>query len=249
MSTPAWKIILDQLETGERRAAFQNATGEWQADKEVKQAILTAFKESSLIQMGDFVDKDTLPVRQFRVSDQVRVVPGGTAIRRGAFVAPGVIIMPPAYINIGAFVDEGTLVDSHALVGSCAQVGKHVHLSAAAQIGGVLEPIGAKPVIVEDNAFVGGNTGLYEGVIIGKRAIIAAGVVLTGSTPIYDLVQETTWTGQVPENAVVVPGSRPAKGAFARTNNLNVQAAIIVKYRDAKTDSKTALESALRGAV
>ncbi len=244
MSTAAWKLILDQLESGERRAAYRRSDNTWVADAEVKQAILQAFKESALTVMGDFVDK--FSTQRFDLSRQVRLVPGGSSVRRGCYVAKGVVIMPPAYINIGAYVDEHTLVDSHALVGSCAQIGKRVHLSAAAQIGGVLEPIGASPVIVEDDAFIGGNTGLYEGIQVGSRAVIAAGVILTSSTPIYDLVHEKIWTGRVPENAVVVPGARKSKGDFANTHGLSVSTPIIVKYRDAKTDGKAALESALR---
>jgi 2,3,4,5-tetrahydropyridine-2-carboxylate N-succinyltransferase len=247
MSTTPWKIILDELEAGTRRAAYCDSNNIWVADPEVKQAILQAFKESQLTVMGDFIDK--LTTQKFDLSHQVRLVPGGSSVRRGCYVAKGVVIMPPAYINIGAYVDEHTLVDSHALVGSCAQIGKRVHLSAAAQIGGVLEPIGASPVIVEDDAFIGGNTGLYEGIQVASRAVIAAGVILTSSTPIYDLVHEKIWTGRVPENAVVIPGTRKAKGDFAEMHQLSLSTPIIVKYRDAKTDGKAALESALREAV
>ncbi len=246
MQTTSPETILDQLESGERRSAYRGADGVWVADTEVKSAILALFKASSLVQMGQFVDKSAFPVQSFTPERGVRMVPGGSSVRRGAYVAPGVIIMPPAYINVGAYVDEGTLVDSHALVGSCAQIGKRVHLSAAAQIGGVLEPIGASPVIVEDDAFIGGNTGLYEGIQVGSRAVIAAGVVMTGSTPIYDLVHGTIHTGRVPENAVVVPGSRPARGEFADSHGISLNTPVIVKYRDAKTDGKAALESALR---
>lgn len=174
------------------------------------------------------------------------MVPGGSSVRRGSFISPTVTIMPPAFINMGAFVDEGTMVDSHALVGSCAQIGKRVHLSAAAQIGGVLEPAGALPVIVEDDAFIGGLVGVFEGVRVRARAVLASGVVLTGSTVIYDLVNEREWTREVPEGAVVVPGSRPAKGSFAESHGVQLATAVIVKYRDARTDAATALESALR---
>lgn len=247
MPTTPWKLILDQLESGERRAAYRDTNNIWIADPEVKQAILQAFKESPLTVMGDFVDK--LTTQKFDLSRQVRLVPGGSSVRRGCYIAKGVVIMPPAYINIGAYVDEHTLVDSHALVGSCAQIGKRVHLSAAAQIGGVLEPVGASPVIVEDDAFIGGNTGLYEGIQVGSRAVIAAGVILTSSTPIYDLVHEKIWTGRVPENAVVIPGARKAKGDFSKEHGLSFSTPIIVKYRDAKTDGKAALESALREAI
>lgn len=247
MSTTPWKLILEQLESGTRRAAYRDSNQAWVADIEVKQAILQAFRESPLVATGNFIDK--FATQRFDLERQVRLVPGGSAVRIGAYVAKGVVIMPPAYINIGAYVDEHTLIDSHALVGSCAQIGKRVHISAAAQIGGVLEPIGASPVIVEDDAFIGGNTGLYEGIQIGSRAVIAAGVILTSSTPIYDLVHETIHTGRVPENAVVIPGARKAKGDFANTHGLCVSTPVIIKYRDAKTDSKAALESALRMSV
>jgi 2,3,4,5-tetrahydropyridine-2-carboxylate N-succinyltransferase len=246
MQTTSSETILDQLERGERRSAYCSPDGVWVTDTEVKTAILELFKQSALVQMGPFVDKSAFPAQNFTPQRGVRIVPGGSSVRRGAYVAPGVIIMPPAYINVGAYVDEGTLIDSHALVGSCAQIGKRVHLSAAAQIGGVLEPIGASPVIVENDAFIGGNTGLYEGIHIGSRAVIAAGVILTSSTPIYDLVHGRILTGRIPENAVVVPGSRPAKGAFADSHGISLSTPVIVKYRDAKTDSKAALESALR---
>ncbi|MEI6790419.1 MAG: 2,3,4,5-tetrahydropyridine-2,6-dicarboxylate N-succinyltransferase [Myxococcaceae bacterium] len=244
MSTTPWKLILEQLEAGTRRAAYRDANSNWVADTEVKQAILQAFRESALSKMGAFVDK--FGTQDFDLERQVRLVPGGSSVRIGCYIAKGVVIMPPAYVNIGAYVDEHTLIDSHALVGSCAQVGKRVHVSAAAQIGGVLEPVGASPVIVEDDAFIGGNTGLYEGIQVGSRAVIAAGVILTSSTPIYDLVHDKIWTGRIPEDAVVVPGSRKAKGDFAQAHGLSVSTPIIVKYRDAKTDHKAALESALR---
>lgn len=244
MSTTPWKLILNDLESGKRRAAYPTATGPWQADSEVKSAILDAFRESTNFQQGPFVDK--FGVQNFDVSRGVRVVPGGTSIRVGCYIAPGVIIMPPAYVNMGAYVDEETLIDSHALVGSCAQIGKRVHVSAAAQIGGVLEPVGATPVVVEDDAFIGGNTGLYEGVWIRKRAVIAAGVILTQSTPIYDLVHEQILYGQIPEDAVVIAGSRRLRSDFAQEHGLSLNTALIVKYRDSKTDRKAALESALR---
>lgn len=244
MSSTPWKLILDQLETGARRAAYQDANQLWVTDSEVKLAILQAFRETSLKQLGEFVDK--FETQTFDLSRKIRLVPGGSSVRKGCYIAKGVVIMPPAYVNIGAYVDEDTLIDSHALVGSCAQIGKRVHLSAAAQIGGVLEPVGATPVIVEDDAFIGGNTGLYEGIQVGARAVIAAGVILTSSTPIYDLVHDKIWTGRVPENAVVVPGARKAKGALAEQFGLSISTPIIVKYRDSQTDSKAALETALR---
>src|SRR4029077_14325307 len=190
--------------------------------------------------------------RRFAVGDGVRVVPGGTAIRHGAPVAPGVIIVPPAYVNVGAYVGEGSLIDSHALVGSCAQVGKRVHLSAAAQLGGVLEPVGAMPVIVEDDVLVGGNCGVYEGTIVGRRAVLGSGVILTGSVTVYDVPRKTTYRRQgdvplrIPEGAVVVPGSRKLADPFAERNGLSLYTPVIVKYRDEKTDAAAALEDALR---
>lgn len=248
--------FLEELEAGRLRAAACDAAGVWNVDARVKQGILFGFKLGVLQPMGDaglpFIDKDTYPLRTFDVSARVRVVPGGSSVRRGACVAPGVTIMPPAYINVGAFVDEGTLVDSHALVGSCAQIGKRVHLSAAAQVGGVLEPVGAVPVIVEDDAFIGGNTGIYEGTIIRARAVLAAGVVLTRSSRVFDLVNEREIVAdgdkplEIPAGAVVVAGSRPASGAWARSLGLQVAAPLIVKFRDDKTDAKATLEAVLR---
>ena len=248
--------FLTAMEQGSLRTASKQADGSWKVEPRVKKAILMGFRLGQLAQMGDtplsFVDKDTFPIRHFSTADRIRLVPGGSSVRRGAYLAPTVTMMPPAYVNVGAFVDEGTMVDSHALVGSCAQIGKRVHLSAAAQVGGVLEPIGAMPVIIEDDAFIGGNTGIYEGTLIRERAVIAAGVVLTGSSRVYDLVNETVISAQpggpleIPAGAVVVPGSRPAKGDFAQANGLMVSAAVIIKYRDDKTDSKAALEDDLR---
>ena len=245
--------LLDRLERGELRAAEPDGDG-WRVNPEVKEGILRAFRLGVDADVPAppfaFRDRDTLPPRG-ELPPGVRVVPGGTAIRRGAFVAKGVVIMPPAYVNVGAYVDEGTMIDSHALVGSCAQVGKRVHLSAAAQLGGVLEPIGALPVVVEDDVFIGGGVGLYEGVRVRSRAVLAAGVILTASSVIYDLVNERelratgTETLTVPEGAVVVPGSRPAPGSWAHVRGLSISAAIIVKYRDGKTDARTALEGAL----
>ena len=256
---PAKELLgqfLTAMEQGGLRTASKQEDGRWKVDPRVKKAILMGFRLGQLTQMGDtslsFVDKDTFPIRHFSTADRIRLVPGGSSVRRGAFLAPTVTMMPPAYINVGAYVDEGTMVDSHALVGSCAQIGKRVHLSAAAQVGGVLEPIGAMPVIIEDDAFIGGNTGIYEGTLIRQRAVIAAGVVLTGSSRVYDLVNETVISAkpgeplEIPAGAVVVPGSRPAKGDFAQANGLMVSAAVIIKYRDDKTDSKAALEDDLR---
>jgi 2,3,4,5-tetrahydropyridine-2-carboxylate N-succinyltransferase len=252
----AFRGFLGLLEAGALRAASRDASGVWTVDARVKQGILFGFRLGRLVELGDaslpFIDKDTYPVRGFSTSERVRVVPGGSSVRRGAHVGAGVTIMPPAYINVGAFVDEGTMVDSHALVGSCAQIGKRVHLSAAAQVGGVLEPVGALPVIIEDDVLVGGNTGLYEGTIVRARAVLGAGVVLTRSTRVYDLVNERILQSsddkplEIPEGAVVVPGARPASGAFAKLHGLTVSTPLIVKYRDDKTDAKAALESALR---
>ncbi len=245
----AHEALLGALEAGALRAAEPGADG-WRVNAWVKQAILAGFRMSAVVEMAGpgfpFFDKAAYPARSLHPGDGVRLVPGGSSLRRGAYVAPGVVVMPPAYVNVGAYVDEGTMVDSHALVGSCAQVGRRVHVSAAAQIGGVLEPAGARPVIVEDEAFLGGLTGLFEGIHVGRRAVLASGVVLTGSTVIYDLVRGRTWTREVPEDAVVVPGSRPASGDFARAHGLSAAAPLIVKYRDARTDAATALEGALR---
>ncbi len=230
----------------------------WRVNTWVKQGILLGFRAGGLADVSadhgrwPFFDKDTLPLHKFTVGDNVRVVPGGSTIRDGAFVAPGVICMPPMYINIGAYVGEGTLIDSHALVGSCAQVGRHVHISAAAQIGGVIEPVGALPVIVEDDVLIGGNTGVYEGAVIKARAVIAAGTVLTGSTPIYDLPNGRIIkpdAGQplvVPEGAVVVPGARAVTVGAGREWGLSLATPVIVKYRDARTDTRTELEQWIR---
>ncbi|MDP4198519.1 MAG: 2,3,4,5-tetrahydropyridine-2,6-dicarboxylate N-succinyltransferase [Bacteroidota bacterium] len=250
------------LNHGEVRAAEPDASSPngWRANAWVKQGILLAFRLGRMQEIesgGDwhFFDKDTVPLRGFRVEDGVRIVPGGTAVRDGVFLAPGVIMMPPSYVNIGAHVGAGTMIDSHALVGSCAQVGERVHVSAAAQIGGVLEPAGALPVIIEDDVLMGGNTGVYEGCIVKRRAVLATGVVLTGSTPLYDLVNSRVVARPspdeplvVPEGAVVVSGSRSivGKSEFAREQGLSLYAPIIIKYRDEKTDARTALESALR---
>ena len=251
--------FLSVVEAGRVRAAAPLTTGGiagWQVDARVKQAILMGFRLGQIITMGDdalpFVDKDTYPVRRFVTSDRVRVVPGGSSVRRGAHVGVGVTIMPPAYVNVGAFVDEGTMVDSHALVGSCAQIGKRVHLSAAAQIGGVLEPVGALPVVIEDDVLVGGNCGVYEGTIVKARAVLGAGVVLTRSTRVFDLVHERELAATddqplvIPAGAVVVPGSRPASSSWAKERGLHLSAPMIVKYRDERTDAKAALEQALR---
>jgi 2,3,4,5-tetrahydropyridine-2-carboxylate N-succinyltransferase len=244
------------LNRGEIRAA-ECINREWKVNQWVKKGIILGFRlgvleDVSIDQRFRFFDKSTFPLKTLAVADGVRVVPGGSSIRDGAFVARGVVCMPPMYINVGAYVDEGTMVDSHALVGSCAQVGKRVHLSAASQIGGVLEPVGAMPVIVEDDVMIGGNCGIYEGTIVRRRAVIGAGTILTGGTPVYDAVKNTVYRRQgdlplvVPENAVVIPGSRPAAGEWARAQGLSVATPVIVKYRDEKTDAATALEESLR---
>lgn len=249
-------LFLAELEKGAVRAASRDEDGIWKPNAWVKEGILAAFKWGVLTEFASgslsFIDKDTIPARRFKVLDGVRIVPGGSSIRRGAYIAKGVVMMPPAFVNIGAYVDEETMIDSHALVGSCAQIGKRVHLSAAAQIGGVLEPIGNVPVVIEDDVVVGGNCGIYEGTIVRSRAVIGAGVVLTGSTPVYDIVRSQIYRRtaerplEIPFGAVVIPGSRPMKGNFAEQHQLSVVTPMIVKYRDEKTDSSTALEEALR---
>jgi 2,3,4,5-tetrahydropyridine-2-carboxylate N-succinyltransferase len=246
----AHEALLAALESGSLRSATRSASGEWTAVAWVKAAILAGFRRFNLERMEGpgfpFFDKGAYPPRAFRLEDAVRLVPGGSSARRGAFVGKGVVVMPPAYINVGAFVDEGTMVDSHALVGSCAQIGRRVHLSAGAQVGGVLEPAGARPVVIEDEAFIGGLVGLFEGIVVRRRAVLASGVVITGGTVIHDLVHGRELRQEVPEGAVVVPGSRPASGRFAEERGLQLYAPCIVKYRDPKTDAATALEEALR---
>ncbi len=256
--------LLAALEAGEVRVAERQADGRWIVNAWVKEAILQIFRESKVVPLAlegvapdagsksVFRDKSPLKVRKFSEADGVRVVPGGSAIRRGTFVSKSVVCMPPMYVNVGAWIGEGTMIDSHALVGSCAQIGARVHLSAAAQIGGVLEPANARPVIVEDDVFVGGNCGLYEGVLVRSGAVLASGTILASGTVVYDLVNERELRGtrevplEIPERAVVVPGTRPASGEWARGRGLALQCALIVKYRDEKTDRATALESALR---
>lgn len=249
-------LFLAELEKGTIRAATRDADGIWQVAAWVKEGILAAFKHGVNAEFASgslsFIDKDTIPARRFKIQDGIRIVPGGSSIRRGAYVGKGVVMMPPAFINIGAHVDEDTMIDSHALVGSCAQIGKRVHLSAGAQIGGVLEPVGNLPVIIEDDVVVGGNCGIYEGTIVRGRAVIGAGVVLTRSTPVYDVVRGQIYKRtaerplEIPFGAVVVPGSRNMKGDFAEKHGLQISTPMIVKYRDEKTDSGTALEEALR---
>jgi len=244
------------LTEGKIRAA-EKSGDRWAVNTWVKRGILLGFRLGELTEMSDgsvlsFVDKDTFPSRQFHVTDRVRLVPGGSSVRVGAYVAPSVICMPPMFINVGAYVDEGTMVDSHALVGSCAQMGKRVHLSAGAQIGGVLEPINAEPVVIEDDVLVGGNCGVYEGTWVRARAVLGAGTILTRSTPLYDTVRGEVYRAtpdaplQVPDNAVVVPGSRAVSKGKGAEWNLSLYTPVIVKYRDEKTDRGIELEDLLR---
>lgn len=246
---------LERLEKGTLRVA-DKIDGEWVVHPEVKQAILSGFRLGSLTDMSvaqfPFIDKDTYPVRKFGVEDGVRIVPGGSSVRRGAYLAPSVVMMPPAYVNVGAYVDEGTMIDSHALVGSCAQIGKHVHLSAASQIGGVLEPVGALPVIVEDDVFIGGNCGIYEGTVVKAGAVIGTGVIINASTAIFDATKGE-WIRRdeqgritVPEGAVVVAGSRPVTKGPGAEAGVHLYCPVIVKYKDDKTASSTTLEDLLR---
>ena len=247
--------VLAALETGELRVA-EKTGGEWKVNIWVKEVILAGFRLGKITDMSagqfPFFDKDTYPVRGFRQEDGVRIVPGGTSIRRGAYLAPGAIVMPPSYINVGAYVGEGTMVDSHVTIGSCAQVGCHIHISAATQIGGVLEPAGAMPTIIEDGAFVGGNCGIYEGTIVREQAVIASGVIITASTALYDAT-----TGEfvprnadgrvvVPRGAVVVSGSRPVSKGPGAGSGVSLYCPVIVKYRDDKTSGSVSLEELLR---
>jgi 2,3,4,5-tetrahydropyridine-2-carboxylate N-succinyltransferase len=246
------------LNRGEIRAAERKANDEWQTNAWVKRGILLGFRMGSTIEMTpsgaplQFLDKNTYPIQNFSVDDRVRIVPGGSSIRDGAYIAPGVVCMPPMFVNVGAYVDEGTMIDSHALVGSCAQIGKRVHLSAAAQIGGVLEPAGAMPVIIEDDVIVGGNCGVYEGAIVRERAVLASGTIITGSTPVFDLVREQIYRRsenaplEIPAGAVVVPGARAVNTDKGKEWKLSLYAPVIVKYRDEKTDAATQLEDLLR---
>jgi 2,3,4,5-tetrahydropyridine-2-carboxylate N-succinyltransferase len=257
------ETLLDALEKGTVRAAEKDPTSdEWRAVPWVKRGILLGFRVGGIVDMSlrsaddhngfSFFDKETYPPRRLSAADGVRVVPGGSSIRRGAYVASGVVCMPPMYVNVGAHVGTGTMIDSHALVGSCAQVGERVHLSAAAQLGGVLEPVNAAPVVIEDDVVIGGNCGIYEGTVVRRGAVIGAGVVLTRGTPVYDLEREMVHRAGngrslvIPANAVVVPGARHAKGKWAQDQGISLQTPVIVKYRDEKTDAATALESWLR---
>ena len=250
------------LSKGEVRAAEPDPVSPsgWRVNAWVKRGILLGFRFGATVELHltanqdrwPFLDKDTLPLKRLGTQSGVRIVPGGSSVRDGAYLGRGVICMPPMYINIGAYVGDETLVDSHALVGSCAQIGARVHLSAAAQIGGVLEPVGALPVIVEDDVLVGGNCGVYEGAIVKRRAVLASGTIITGSTPVYDVVNDRIIEAKpgepliVPEGAVVVPGARPLDRGRAREWGLSVATPIIVKYRDGKTSARTALESWIR---
>ncbi len=251
-----FQAFREALTKGEIRAAQREAT-QWVVNPWVKKGILLGFRLGELEQMDgagalSFVDKSTFPARRFSIEDKIRVVPGGSSVRQGAYLAPGVICMPPMYVNVGAYVDEGTLIDSHALVGSCAQIGKRVHLSAAAQIGGVLEPVNASPVIVEDDVLVGGNCGVYEGTQVLRGAVLGAGTILTRATPVYDVVREQVYRASsegllvIPENAVVVPGSRMVSKGKGKDWGLSLYTPVIVKYRDEKTQSSVELEDLLR---
>jgi 2,3,4,5-tetrahydropyridine-2-carboxylate N-succinyltransferase len=245
------------LNYGEVRAAEKGDDGKWIVNSWVKQGILAGFRMGVITDMSvgesfRFFDKDTYPARPTAIEDNVRIVPGGSTIRDGVYIAPGVVCMPPMFVNVGAYVDEGTMIDSHALVGSCAQIGKRVHISAAAQIGGVLEPVGAMPVIIEDDVLVGGNCGVYEGTIVRERAVLGSGTILTGSTPVYDLVRGEIYQRasdgplEIPAGAVVVPGARAVTSERGREWGLSLYAAVIVKYRDEKTDTAVRLEDYLR---
>lgn len=251
--------LLDALEGGAVRAAERDADGNWHAVAWVKRGILLGFRLGRTVDMSPvsaspfrFFDKHTYPTRALTVEHEVRVVPGGSVIRRGAYVARGVVCMPPMYINVGAYVGDGTMVDSHALVGSCAQIGARVHLSAGAQIGGVLEPVNAAPVVIEDDVFVGGNCGVYEGTVVRRRAVLGSGVILTSGVPVFDLVRQLTYRAAggaplvIPEGAVVVPGARAIRSGWGAEQGLSLQAPIIVKYRDQHTDASTTLEQWLR---
>ena len=256
------ETLLGALERGAVRAAERDADGAWHAVPWVKRGILLGFRAGRIVDMSigghhgeprfGFFDKHTYPPQALTIASGVRVVPGGSSIRRGAYLAPGVVCMPPMYVNVGAWIGAGTMVDSHALVGSCAQIGERVHLSAAAQIGGVLEPVNAAPVVIEDDVLVGGNCGVYEGTIVRAKAVLASGVVLTRGTPVYDLVHERVYRAsadsplEIPAGAVVVPGARKVNAGWGAEQGLSLQTPVIVKYRDEKTDLATALEGWLR---
>ncbi len=244
------------LNAGTVRAAERGDDGVWRANAWVKAGILLGFRLGRLRQMAGapmpYFDKDTWPLRTITTGDGIRLVPGGSSIRDGCYVAPGVVCMPPMYINAGAYVDEGTLIDSHALVGSCAQIGRRVHLSAGAQIGGVLEPVGQLPVVLEDDVFIGGNCGIYEGTVVRERAVLAAGTILTGGSVVIDLVHDRTYRREgdmaleIPAGAVVVPGSRPVRKGPGAAAGIALYTPVIVKYRDERTDASATLEELLR---
>ncbi len=247
--------VCADLEAGKIRVA-EKVDGKWVVNSWIKEVILAGFRLGTLADMSEgqfsFIDKDTIPVRRFTVEDKIRIVPGGSSVRRGAYLAPSVIMMPPAYVNIGAYVDAGSMIDSHALVGSCAQIGRNVHIAAAAQIGGVLEPVGAMPVIIGDNVFIGGNCGVYEGVLVEDGAVLGSGVIINRSTAIYDAVSgvyirpDEDGRLAVPAGAVVVAGSRPVRRGPGAAEGIHVYTPVIVKYRDGKTDASVELEDLLR---
>ena len=263
----------DALNRGEVRAAEPDPAAKtgWRVNAWVRKGILLGFRMGSIVDMfagraangsasgtatsagpQRFIDKSTYPLRAIGIGDGIRVVPGGSSIRDGSFIGRGVVCMPPMFVNVGAYVGEGTMIDSHALVGSCAQIGRNCHISAAAQIGGVLEPVGALPVIIEDDVLVGGNSGVYEGTVVKRRAVLGTGTILNRSIPVYDLVREAVYSATqdgplvIPEEAIVVPGSRAVSSAFGKMHGISLQAAVIVKYRDAKTDTRVQLEDLLR---
>src|SRR6476469_6588973 len=253
----AFLELKSALNAGAVRAAERDGSGVWRANAWVKAGILLGFRLGKIQPAATglpfpFYDKDTYPLRRIGLDDGIRLVPGGSAIRDGCYVAPGVVCMPPMYINVGAWVGEGTMVDSHALVGSCAQIGRRVHLSAAAQIGGVLEPAGALPVIIEDEVLIGGNCGVYEGTIVRERAVLAPGTILTGGTPVFDLVHDRVYRRdgerplESPAGAGVVPGTRAVRSGPGLDSGIGLYAPVIVKYRDEKTDTAVRLEDLLR---
>ena len=249
----------EQLNHGAIRSAEPDPTeaSGWRVNGWVKKGILLGFRIGGVIAMPEagspqFFDKSTYPLRPLAAEDKVRVVPGGSSIRDGCYVSAGVTCMPPMYINVGAYIDAGTMIDSHALVGSCAQIGKNCHISAASQIGGVLEPVGALPVIIEDDVLVGGNCGIYEGAVVKRRAVLGSGTILNRSTPVYDLVRNTVHRATdssplvIPEEAVVVAGSRAVQSGKGKEWGISLYTPIIVKYRDARTETKIQLEDLLR---
>jgi 2,3,4,5-tetrahydropyridine-2-carboxylate N-succinyltransferase len=251
-----FECFRDQLNRGAIRAAEPDSsqTTGWRVNAWVKKGILLGFRMGGIVGMnGQFFDKSTYPLREISLGDRVRVVPGGSSIRDGCYIGPGVTCMPPMYINVGAYIDQGTMVDSHALIGSCAQVGRNCHVSAASQLGGVLEPVGALPVIIEDEVLIGGNCGIYEGTVVKKHAVLGSGTILNRSTPVYDLVRETVHKATdenplvIPESAVVVAGSRPVQKGIGRAWGISLYTPVIVKYRDSRTDARVQLEDLLRG--